>query len=174
MNIRLAKESDYEAVVRLVSELMIELGFREFDGAGVDEIFRDFIQSEARGYVMLAESNENICGVCTVSIVMALRTKGVYGIIQEMYVLPEIRGQGIGEKLLEAALEYAQSVGCRMVEVGTPPEGSRQGRFYQGGDFKRFGKYSAALCELKRTNELSPGFFLVQTEIYMCEGVVSG
>ncbi len=104
MNIRLAKESDYEAVVRLVSELMIELGFREFDAEGVDEIFMDFIQSEARGYVMLAESNENICGVCTVSIVMALRTKGVYGIIQEMYVLPGIRGQGIGEKLLEAAL----------------------------------------------------------------------
>ncbi len=139
MNIRLAKESDYEAVVRLVSELMIELGFREFEGESVDEIFMDFIQSEARGYVMLAESNENICGVCTVSIVMALRTKGVYGIIQEMYVLPGIRGQGIGEKLLEAALEYAQSVGCSMVEVGTPPEGSRQGRFYQGGGFKRFG-----------------------------------
>jgi len=32
MNIRLAKESDCEAVVSLVSALMIELGFREYDG----------------------------------------------------------------------------------------------------------------------------------------------
>ena len=118
---------------------MIELGFGEFDEEGVDEIFMGFIQSEARGYVMLAESNENICGLCTVSTVMALRTKGVYGIIQEMYVLPGLRGQGIGEKLLETALEYAQTAGFSMVEVGTPPEGRRQGSFYKGGGFKRFG-----------------------------------
>ena len=139
MKIRLAKESDCETVVRFVSELMQELGFRDFDGEGVDEIFMDFVQSKERGYVMLSESNDNICGLCTVSIVMALRTKGVYGIIQEMYILPGIRGQGIGEKLLETALEYAQTIGCSMVEVGTPPEGSRQGRFYQRGGFKRFG-----------------------------------
>jgi tetratricopeptide (TPR) repeat protein len=36
------------------------------------------------------------------------------------------------------------------------------------------GQYADALDELKKTNELSPGFFLVQTEIYMCEGVLSG
>jgi tetratricopeptide (TPR) repeat protein len=36
------------------------------------------------------------------------------------------------------------------------------------------GRYEDALGVLKRTNELSPGFFLVQTEIYLCEGVLSG
>jgi len=36
------------------------------------------------------------------------------------------------------------------------------------------GQHAAALPELKRTNELSPGFFLVQTEILMCEAVLSG
>jgi hypothetical protein len=56
MNIRLAKESDCEAVVCLVSDLMIELGFREYDGEGVDQIFMDFIQSEAKGYVIRIES----------------------------------------------------------------------------------------------------------------------
>ena len=36
------------------------------------------------------------------------------------------------------------------------------------------GQHTGALRELKRTNELSPGFFLVQTEISMCEGSLSG
>ena len=47
-------------------------------------------------------------------------------------------------------------------------------RYELGYTLFLLGEYSAALCELKRTNELSPGFFLVQTEIYMCEGVMSG
>ena len=59
---------------------------------------------------------------------------------REMYILPELlRGQRIGAKMLISAIEYAQSVGCIMVEVGTPPEGSRQSRFYKGVGFKRFG-----------------------------------
>ena len=34
--------------------------------------------------------------------------------------------------------------------------------------------YEPALAEFRRTNELSEGFFLVQTEIYLCEALMSG
>lgn len=34
--------------------------------------------------------------------------------------------------------------------------------------------YQEALPELQKTNELQHGFFLVQTEIYMCEAIISG
>jgi len=36
------------------------------------------------------------------------------------------------------------------------------------------GQHTEALRELKRANDLSPGFFLVQTEVYMCEALLSG
>lgn len=36
------------------------------------------------------------------------------------------------------------------------------------------GEFDEALKEFRRTNELCPGFFLVQTEILLCEGVLSG
>jgi len=36
------------------------------------------------------------------------------------------------------------------------------------------GQFEPALAELRRTNELVKGFFQVQTEIYMCEAVLSG
>jgi tetratricopeptide (TPR) repeat protein len=36
------------------------------------------------------------------------------------------------------------------------------------------GQFEPALLELRRTNELAEGFFLVQPEIYMCEAVLSG
>jgi len=36
------------------------------------------------------------------------------------------------------------------------------------------GHYTEALDELRRADELSPGFFLVQTEILLCEAMLSG
>ena len=36
------------------------------------------------------------------------------------------------------------------------------------------GRYNEALEELRRTDELAHGFFLVQTEAYMCEQFLSG
>ena len=36
------------------------------------------------------------------------------------------------------------------------------------------GRYNDALAAFRRTDELSPGFFLVQTEIYLCEQVLAG
>jgi GNAT superfamily N-acetyltransferase len=139
MNIRQAKNSDSEIVTQMVSDLMIELGFPEFDGGNLDKIFKGMVDGGKYGFVMLAEGDDAICGICTVSFVASLRTRGVYGIVQEMYVLPGLRGNKIGAEMLITALEYAQSVGCIMVEVGTPPEGSRQSRFYKGVGFQRFG-----------------------------------
>jgi len=36
------------------------------------------------------------------------------------------------------------------------------------------GQYEEALQELRAANDLSPGFFMVQTEIYICEGIIAG
>jgi len=36
------------------------------------------------------------------------------------------------------------------------------------------GRYNEALEELRRTDELAHGFFLVQTEAYLCEQFLSG
>lgn len=139
MLIRLARDSDGEATVRLVSRLMEELGFKEFDGHGLKETFKDLVGGGTQGFAMVAEGDGTITALCTVSLVVALRTRGIYGIVQEMYVSPELRGRGIGAELLQATLRQAQLLGCSMVEVGTPPEGGRQGRFYCRVGFKRFG-----------------------------------
>jgi tetratricopeptide (TPR) repeat protein len=38
----------------------------------------------------------------------------------------------------------------------------------------REGQYEQALEELRKTDDLSPGFFAVQTEIYICERIIAG
>ena len=83
MDIRLSNESDGEIVIQMVSDLMIELGFPEFDGSNLEKIFLDMVDGGKHGFIILAENDEIICGICTVSFVVSLRTRGVYGIVQE-------------------------------------------------------------------------------------------
>lgn len=46
-------------------------------------------------------------------------------------------------------------------------------RYELGYTLSLLGRHQDALAELRRANELSPGFFLVQTEIYLCEQVLT-
>lgn len=137
--LRLAGSPDARVVTELVAKLMIELGFSSYDSSGTDSVFQGFAEDGTSGFIMVAEVENLIVGICSVSTVLALRTRGAYGIVQEIYVLPEYRDARIGETLLKASVDHARALGYAMVEVGTPPDGERQGRFYRRSGFKRFG-----------------------------------
>src|SRR5262245_42328001 len=47
-------------------------------------------------------------------------------------------------------------------------------RYELGYTLCLLGQFEPALEQLRRTNELAEGFFLVQTEIHMCEAVLAG
>jgi GNAT superfamily N-acetyltransferase len=53
-----------------------------------------------------------VLAVCTVSFLQALRSRGRYAIIQEMYVEPDERSTGMGKTVLEFVLDHAASAGC--------------------------------------------------------------
>ncbi len=73
------------------------------------------------------------------SLAQAIRSSGPYAIIQEMYVVPELRRQGIGAELVEEAISQTRLLGCSMVELGTPLNGQRQERFYERLGFQIVG-----------------------------------
>ena len=74
------------------------------------------------------------------SFVEALRSRGRYAIVQEMFVEPALRGSGIGASLLHFALDEAAASGCRFVELGTPLGGARPIAFYEREGFARVGE----------------------------------
>ena len=138
LNVRLATVDDREEVLTLVRGLLVELGGNPAPAQALYGVFRSLVSGDA-GFIVLAEVDGVPRAVCTASYAAALRTAGRYCILQEMFVEPESRGSGVGQAVIEFALEHAADNGCEVVELGTPRRGDRQIEFYQRAGFENAG-----------------------------------
>lgn len=130
MQIRNAVADDAELIVNLVNRLIEELGGARLPVESAALACRQMF-AEQRAFALIAEDNGKALGVCTLSFQESIRTLGKYAIVQEMYVIPESRGRSLGAEIMESAISEARSHGCRTIELGTPPNGERQERFYE-------------------------------------------
>lgn len=71
--------------------------------------------------VLLAYAGDEAVGVLTISETYALYAGGQMGVIQECFVSASYRGQGIGRKLIQAALAIGAELGWACIELCTPP-----------------------------------------------------
>ena len=88
---------------------------------GVDA-FREIVENEEKGTIMVAEEDNETVGVITLSYPVAVRCAGIYTCIEEFIVSERMRGRGVGGQLLEAAIAEATSKGCREIQVNGPSE----------------------------------------------------
>ena len=138
--VRLATPSDRDAALRLVSALLTELGGTPPPGDAVSPVFDALVSGVDAGFIVIGEDDSgNPIAVCTVSYLTAIRTRGPYAIIQEMYVAPAARSAGIGMQVLQFALTHAAAHDCNTVELGTPYHGQRQIAFYHRAGFTEIG-----------------------------------
>ena len=71
------------------------------------------IRSNQNHVIMVAELNSQIVGSITLLIEPKfIHQGGLVGHIEDVVVRSELQGKGIGEQLINAALEYAKNHGC--------------------------------------------------------------
>jgi GNAT superfamily N-acetyltransferase len=78
-----------------------------------------------------------VLGVLTLTETFALYANGRYRVIDEMYVAPEVRSEGVGARLVDAVKEYGRRRGWTRIDVTAPedPRWERSRRFYEGQGF---------------------------------------
>ena len=138
LNVRLATVDDQEEVITLVRGLLVELGGSPAPARELYGIYSSLVSGGA-GFIVLCEVDGVPRAACTASYTTSLRTAGKYCILQEMFVEPESRSSGVGQAVIEFALEHAAASGCQVVELGTPRRGERQIEFYQRAGFENVG-----------------------------------
>lgn len=60
---------------------------------------------------------------------------GLHSYLEELYVLPDLRGNGLGRALLEAAMETARGEGAKQMELGTSEDDVAARRLYESAGF---------------------------------------
>jgi GNAT superfamily N-acetyltransferase len=127
-------------VFRTVMTLLRELGAEAEDVGELDEprLRAAWSAASDRFHVFVArgESGE-LAGLATLSETFAIYANGNYGVIDEMYVAPAFRSQGVGKRLIDAVKGFGREKGWSRIDV-TAPEGQgweRTRRFYEREGF---------------------------------------
>ena len=139
LNVRLATAMDRDEVLRLVRGLLIELRGSPAPAEELHGVLGELVAGNGTGFAVIAEEDGKAVAVCTASFQQAIRTAGMYCILQEMFVEPESRSSGVGAAVIEFALQHAVTNGCEVVELGTPRDGQRQIEFYELAGFDDVG-----------------------------------
>ena len=113
---RIATSANAEEVARLLDRFQVE--FEEYTpGAKVlVPRVRDHIEHDLSVFLLAGPSD---AGVAQLRFREYLLTGAPIGYLEELYVVPERRGEGHGRRLMDAVLDLARGRGATTLELGT-------------------------------------------------------
>jgi aminoglycoside 6'-N-acetyltransferase I len=140
VSIRQIGLESYEAAFALLERFFREEGF--------DTPERDMRPSlstllvDPNSTVFLAEEGGRAVGVATVTSSVGVEY-GRSAELEDLYVLPQARGRGVGKGLIEAVRAWCRRKGCTALQVVVTPEGEARHRltdFYRRRGFAHTGR----------------------------------
>ncbi|MDO8368815.1 MAG: GNAT family N-acetyltransferase [Saprospiraceae bacterium] len=139
INFRIADEADTYAVSELLAALYEEVGHTP-TAAEIADSFLQIDSNDLHSTLLALDDDEEPVGILTIVESIALYAGGRIGVINELYVVPKYRSEGVGKILLDAAKELAEARGWVRLEVTTPGEDYEKTlRFYEREGFMAIG-----------------------------------
>lgn len=124
--IRSAQASDLDVIYNQICELEEE----KLNKKVFEEIFKENLNKEGT-YYLIAEYNGEVVGFISLYIQKLLHHGGSAAEIQELFVDPNIRGRGIGSKLIEYAKSIADKNDSEVFEVACNLKREKTHEFYE-------------------------------------------
>jgi len=107
------------------------------DEATVERGLQQLLLEPSLGRVVLARDGQEVIGLAVLAFTWTLEHGGRTAWLDELFVLPERRGQGVGRQLLQEALRVAEEAGCIAVELEVESSHSRAANLYAREGFER-------------------------------------
>ncbi len=98
------------------------------------------LEVPARGILLLAHLGEAPVGAAYLAYTWTLEHGGRVAWLEELYVRPEHRSQGIGGDLLTAVLAHARAAGCAAIDLEVESSHARAAGLYIRRGFRQLGR----------------------------------
>ena len=129
---RLATAADAPAFGRLLHAFNGEFGGAEPDAEVIAERAAPLIAS---GEITVLLAGDGPDGFAELRFRPSLYTGALDAYLEELYVVPERRGHGLGRALLEAAMEHARERGAAHIDLGTSEDDVAARALYESAGF---------------------------------------
>ncbi|MEQ1744402.1 MAG: GNAT family N-acetyltransferase [Saprospiraceae bacterium] len=137
----LVADESHTADVAALLALLFEEVEHHLEFEEIAEIFAEMDADDHHSTLLAVDNDtDEVAGVITVVESLSLSAGGRYGVINELFVLPEYRSEGVGKMLLDFAKEIGEQRGWTRIEVTTPgDEFDKTLRFYEREGFWKIG-----------------------------------
>ena len=136
---RIADASDTTSVAILLAALFEEVEHSP-DASEIAEMFAEIDEDDSHSTLLALNEDEDIVGILTLVECLSISAGGKYGVLNELYVVPEYRSEGVGRMLVNEAKELAENRNWKRLEVTTPgDEFSKTLHFYEREGFYKIG-----------------------------------
>lgn len=135
--IRAASVNDVPALVILVEQYWSFEGIPGFDTGRVEELLRAALSADGRARCWLAEKAGEPVAYLLAVLVFSLEHGGMMAEIDEFFVAPACRGQGMGAALLSHAERVLRESGVRRLQLQLGSGNARAREFYVARGYGR-------------------------------------
>lgn len=135
--INLATVSDTPALSALLSILFTQEAEFQPDTVAQQRGLNAILSDPAVGEILVARQNGQIVGMVNVLYSISTALGARVALLEDMVVVPAMRGSGLGSQLLAAAIKHAKQRGCLRITLLTDADNYAAQAFYQKQGFEK-------------------------------------
>lgn len=126
-----ATAADIPQLCALLAILFTQEADFQPDASKQSSGLRQIIQDPEIGRILVLREGDEVIGMVNLLFTISTACGGKVALLEDMIVHPARRGDGLGGKLLEAAIELARQEGCLRITLLTDRANDAAIRFYQ-------------------------------------------
>jgi ribosomal protein S18 acetylase RimI-like enzyme len=134
IKVRRATPGDADAVARLLHDFQEEFDEPSPGVEALTERYADLIRNRDMTVLLAGDGPDGFAQIRYRPWVYSAGPQA-HSYLEELYVVPSLRGNGIGRALLEAAMDMARSEGATHMELGTSENDTAARGLYESAGF---------------------------------------